>query len=268
VRRKGAYDGQGFKGGRGIEAALELVSVTKRFGRKDAVAGLSLRLEPGAFLGLLGRNGAGKSTTINLATGLLRPTEGGIRVLGLDLEANLLAVKRQIGVMPEELALLDRLTGAQYLRFVGRMYGLADEVIDARRGELFERLDLQPEPGLLICDYSYGMKKKLALSAALVHGPRLLFLDEPFEGIDPVTSRTIRQILEGLSRRGVTLVLTSHVLEIVEKLCPRVAILDEGRLCGHGTLEELRAQHGTTGSLEELFVSLMGGAKGGELSWL
>jgi ABC-2 type transport system ATP-binding protein len=251
-----------------IEAALELVSVTKRFGSKAAVAGLSLRLEPGAFLGLLGRNGAGKSTTINLATGLLRPTEGSIRVLGLDLEPNLLAVKRQIGVMPEELALLDRLTGPQYLRFVGRMYGLDDAVIDARRAELFERLDLQPEPGLLICDYSYGMKKKVALSAALVHGPRLVFLDEPFEGIDPVTSRTIRQILEGLSRRGVTLVLTSHVLEIVEKLCPRVAILDEGRLRGHGTLEELRAQHGTTGSLEELFVSLMGGAKGGELSWL
>jgi ABC-2 type transport system ATP-binding protein len=250
-----------------IEPALELVSVTKRFGGKTAVAELTLRLEPGAFLGLLGRNGAGKSTTLKMATGLLRPTEGVIRVLGLDLEPNLLAVKRQIGVMPEDLALLDRLTGPQYLRFVGRMYGLEDEVIDARRQELFERLDLQPEAGLLLGDYSYGMKKKVALTAALVHGPRLVFLDEPFEGIDPVTSRTIRQILEGLSRRGVTLVLTSHVLEIVEKLCPRVAILDEGRLRGHGTLEELRAEHGATGSLEELFVSLMGGAKGGELSW-
>jgi ABC-2 type transport system ATP-binding protein len=251
-----------------IEPALELTAVSKRFGTKRAVDALSLRLEPGAFLGLLGRNGAGKSTTIKMATGLILPTEGRIRVLGQDLEPHLLEVKRQIGVMPEDLALLDRLTGPQYLRFVGRMYGLEDEVIDRRREELFERLDLQPEPGLLIADYSYGMKKKAALSAALLHGPRLVFLDEPFEGIDPVTSRTIRQILESLRRRGVTLVLTSHVLEIVEKLCPLIAILDEGRLCGHGTLDELRAQHGATGSLEELFVSLMGGAKGGALSWL
>lgn len=251
-----------------MEPALEFVSVTRRFADKAAVAGLSLRLEPGAFLGLLGRNGAGKSTTLKLATGLLRPTEGSIRVLGLELEPNLLAVKRQIGVMPEEFALLDRLSGPQYLRFVGRMYGLEDERIDARRAELFERLDLQPEPRQLICDYSYGMKKKVALSAALIHGPRLVFLDEPFEGIDPVTSLTIRRILEGLSRSGVTLVLTSHVLEIVEKLCPSLAILDEGRLLAHGTLAQLRAEHGTASSLEELFVSLMGGAKGGELSWL
>ena len=189
-------------------------------------------------------------------------------MLGLDLEPNLLQVKRQIGVMPEDLALLDRLSGPQYLRFVGRMHRLEDELIDARREELFDRLDLKPAPGLLICDYSYGMKKKVALSAALLHAPRVVFLDEPFEGIDPVTSRTIRQILEALSRRGVTLVLTSHVLEIVEKLCPLVAILDEGRLRGYGSLDELRAQHGAAGSLEELFVSLMGGAKGGELSWL
>jgi ABC-2 type transport system ATP-binding protein len=251
-----------------IEPALELTSVSKRFGAKLAVDALNLRLEPGAFLGLLGRNGAGKSTTIKMATGLILPTEGRIRVLGKDLEPHLIEVKRQIGVMPEDLALLDRLSGPQYLRFVGRMYGLEDAVIDRRREELFERLDLAPEPGLLIADYSYGMKKKAALCAALLHGPRLVFLDEPFEGIDPVTSRTIRQILEGLSQRGVTLVLTSHVLEIVEKLCPLIAILDEGRLCGLGTLDELRAQHGATGSLEELFVSLMGGARSGELSWL
>lgn len=249
-------------------AVLKGDRLTKRFGGRTVVRGVNIEVGAGEIVGLLGRNGAGKSTTINLATGLLRPTEGSIRVLGLDLEPHLLEVKRQIGVMPEGLALLDRLTGPQYLRFVGRMYGLEDDVIDARRAELFERLDLAPEPGLLIADYSYGMKKKVALSAALVHGPRLVFLDEPFEGIDPVTSRTIRQILEGLSRRGVTLVLTSHVLEIVEKLCPRVAILDEGRLRGHGTLDELRAQHGAASSLEELFVSLMGGAKGGELSWL
>jgi ABC-2 type transport system ATP-binding protein len=236
-------------------------------GREDDGEQARVCLEPRAFLGLLGRNGAGKSTTIKMATGLLRPTEGSVRVLGLDLEPNLLAVKRQIGVMPEELALLDRVTGPQYLRFVGRMYGLEDDVIDARRGELFERLDLQPEPGLLIGEYSYGMKKKAALCAALVHGPRLVFLDEPFEGIDPVTSRTIRLILEGLSRRGVTLVLTSHVLEIVEKLCPRVAILDEGAL---------RPRHARRAARAAWRERQPGGAvriahrrgEGRELSWL
>lgn len=250
-----------------MAGALELTGVSKTFGATVALADLTLHVAQGAFLGLLGRNGAGKSTTLKIATGLIRPTAGSVRVLGLDLESNLLAVKRQIGVMPEEMALLDRLSGPQYLRFVGRMYALEDETIDHRRAELFDVLDLHPEPGTLLCDYSYGMKKKVALCAALLHRPRLLFLDEPFEGIDPVTSRTIRSMLEALRRRGATLVLTSHVLEIVEKTCTEVAILDGGRLRGAGTLEELRARHGGA-SLETLFVELMGGARTGDLSWL
>src|SRR6185436_4344740 len=163
--------------------ALELVDVTKRFGDKVAVDRVSLTLEAGAFLGLLGRNGAGKSTTLKM------------------------------------------LTGPQYLRFVGRMYGLADDVIDARTEELFAKLDLAPGPRLLVADYSFGMKKKIAFSAAMMHGPRVVFLDEPFEGIDPVTSRTIKDILVASRARGVTLVLTSHILEIVERLCPLVAVL-------------------------------------------
>lgn len=245
--------------------ALELASLTKRFGDKAAVEEVSLALEPGAFLGLLGRNGAGKSTTLKMVTGLLRPTSGRIRVLGQDLEADPIAVKRQIGAMPEDMALLDMLTGPQYLRFVGRMYGMPDALIDGRRAELFDTLDLDPGPKTLIADYSFGMKKKVALCAALLHGPRMVFLDEPFEGIDPVTSRTIKDILHTLQRRGVTLVLTSHILEVVERLCPLIAILDEGRLKGFGPLDELR-RGGE--SLEQLFVDLVGGTPKGELSWL
>lgn len=248
-----------------MDAALELVDLTKHFGDTRAVDGLSLRLEPGAFLGLLGRNGAGKSTTLKMVTGLLRPTSGRIRVLGLDLEADSLAIKRQIGAMPEDMALLDMLTGPQYLRFVGRMYGLDDAVIDRRASELFEKLDLQPGAKTLIADYSFGMKKKIAFCAALLHNPRLLFLDEPFEGIDAVTNRTIKDILQSLQQRGVTLVLTSHILEVVEKLCPLIAIIDEGRLKGFGRLEDLRQGNE---SLESLFVDLVGGARTGELSWL
>jgi ABC-2 type transport system ATP-binding protein len=245
--------------------ALELAGLTKRFGDKAAVDGLDLVLEPGAFLGLLGRNGAGKSTTLKMVTGLLKPTAGHIRVLGLDLETHGLEIKRRIGVMPEDMALLEFLTGPQYLRFVGRMYGLAEAVIDARRQELFDKLDLEPAPKTLVTDYSFGMKKKLALCAALIHGPQMVFLDEPFEGIDPVTSRTIKEILASLQARGVTLVLTSHIMEIVERLCPLIAILDEGRLKGFGPIEALRKDGG---SLEATFVDLVGGAQKGELSWL
>lgn len=245
--------------------ALELTDLTKRFGDTLAVDGLNLTLESGAFLGLLGRNGAGKSTTLKMITGLLKPTSGHIRVLGLDLEAEPLAVKRQIGAMPEDMALLDMLTGPQYLRFVGRMYGLEDAVIDGRAAELFEKLDLKPGAKTVIADYSFGMKKKIAFCAAVLHSPRILFLDEPFEGIDAVTNRTIKDILLGLQARGVTLVLTSHILEVVEKLCPQIAIIDEGRLKGAGRLEDLRQG---SESLESLFVDLVGGAQTGELSWL
>jgi ABC-2 type transport system ATP-binding protein len=251
-----------------MDFALELDSVTKKFGAKTAVDELTLQLEKGACLGLLGRNGAGKSTTLKLATGLMNPTAGTVRVLGMDYGRDDLAIKRRIGVMPEDSALLDRLTGTQYLYFVGRMYGLEEAVIARRQAELYEMLDLAPAPGALLCDYSYGMKKKIALSAALIHGPELVFLDEPFEGIDPLTSRTIKDIFLKLRQKGVTLVLTSHILEIVEKNCPLIAILDEGRLRGFGTMDELKARHGAAASLEALFLELMGGAKSGDLSWL
>ncbi len=245
--------------------ALELTALTKRFGEKTAVDALSLSIPQGSFLGLLGRNGAGKSTTLKMATGLLQPTSGTVRVLGLDMAQDPIAIKRQIGTMPEDMALLDMLTGPQYLRFVGRMYGLEDAVIDARAAELFEKLDLAPGAKTLIADYSFGMKKKIALCAAILHGPKLLFLDEPFEGIDAVTNRTIKDILLSLQSRGTTLVLTSHILDVVEKLCPLIAIIDEGRMKSYGTLEELRSGGE---SLESRFVDLVGGTRTGELSWL
>ncbi len=251
------------------ETALDIQAVTKTFGDKVAVNNLTLRLQPGDFLGLLGRNGAGKSTTLNMVCGLLQPTTGSIRVLGHDVQGDPLAAKRQIGIMPEGGGLMEHLTGTQYLYFVGRMYGLDDAVVDERRRELFDVLALDAEPGTLLVDYSTGMKKKVALSAALIHAPRLVLLDEPFEGVDPVSARTIREILAGLRAKGVTLVLTSHVLEIVEKLCSTIAILDAGELLGHGSLDEIRSRlaGGADDSLEALFVELMGGARSGSLSW-
>jgi len=245
-------------------AAIVLSHVTKRLGDKVAVHDLSLTVEAGAFLGLLGRNGAGKSTTLKMLTGLLEPTSGSIRLLDQTFDEGALAIKRRIGVMPEDMALLEMLTGPQYLRFVGRMYGLEDDVIDARRAELFDTLDLAPGARTVIADYSFGMKKKVALCAAILHSPEVLFLDEPFEGIDPVTSRTIKDILGALRRHGTTILLTSHILEIVEKLCEEIAILEKGELLGRGTLEDLRKG----ASLEAAFVELVGGARVGELSWL
>lgn len=248
-----------------MPAALELRHVTKRFGQKVAVDDLSLTIEEGEFVGLLGKNGAGKSTTIKMATGLLEPSSGSITVLGLDLARNALEVRRRMGVMPEDMALLELLTGPQYLRFVGRMYGLPDSLIDSRAQELFDTLDLRPGARTLAADYSFGMKKKLALCSALLHSPRLVFLDEPFEGIDAVTNRTIKDILLGLQRKGVTVVLTSHILEVVERLCPRIAIIDDGKLKAFGTPDELGRGNGT---LESLFVGLVGGEQKGTLSWL
>jgi ABC-2 type transport system ATP-binding protein len=247
-------------------AVLSFENVTKRFGAKVAVDNLTFSLEPGSFVGLLGRNGAGKSTSIKLATGLMEPTSGRITVLGHQMSGDALEARRLIGVMPEDMALLDMLSGPQYLRFAGRLYGLEDAVLDRRTAELFETLDLKPLGNTVVADYSFGMKKKLALCAALIHSPKLLFLDEPFEGIDAITNRTIKDILLSLQKKGVTLVLTSHILEVVEKLCPLVAIIDDGRLKGFGTLSELKS---SDESLEQYFVGLVGQPeKKAELSWL
>ena len=221
--------------------AIETFALTRRFGDFLAVDRVDLRVEAGQFYGFLGPNGAGKSTTIKMLTGLLAPSEGTIRILGEDLTRNSAELKRQIGVVPEGMALFGRLTASEYLRFVGRMYGLDKSTTLQRTRELLEFMSLAGEGNKLVTDFSHGMQKKLALAAAVIHGPRVLFLDEPFEGVDAVAAGTLKQMLQRMTAHGVTIFLTSHVLEIVERLCTHIGIIHRGQLVAQGSLDELRA---------------------------
>ena len=263
--------------------AIATEKLTRQFGDLTAVQDVNLRVAPGQFFGFLGPNGAGKSTTIKMLTGLLAPTSGRIEILGLDFAREMVRVKRQIGVVPEGLALFGRLTGAEYLTFVGRMYGIDRETTAKRTGELLEFMQLANEPRKLVTDYSHGMQKKLALAAAVIHGPKILFLDEPFEGVDAIAAGTLKAMLQRMIARGATIFLTSHVLEIVERLCSHVAIIHRGQLVAQGSLEELRAgveaqaASANAGSntqgrltLEEIFLYTVGGTRPAEqeLSWL
>lgn len=259
------------------ETAILTEKLTRRFGQLTAVDGIDLRVAAGEFFGFLGPNGAGKSTTIKMLTGLLAPTSGRMELLGLDFATQSLEVKRQIGVVPEGMGLFDRLTGSEYLNFVGRMYGLDKETTRKRSEELLEFMQLADRPKAMIADYSHGMQKKLALAAAVIHGPRILFLDEPFEGVDALAAGALKALLGRMTARGATIFLTSHVLEIVERLCSHVAIIHQGRLVAQGSLEQLRAgvpgEGGTKSTLEDIFVSIVGqsGAQRAqleELSWL
>jgi ABC-2 type transport system ATP-binding protein len=260
--------------------AVETAALVRRFGDFVAVENLNLSVRRGSFFGFLGPNGAGKSTTIKMLTGLLAPTSGRISVLGRDLALDPLAVKRRIGVVPEDLNLFERLTGAEMLAFTGRMYGLEKAEIAQRSPELLDLMDLRDEPRKLIVEYSHGMKKKLSLACALIHRPEILFLDEPFEGIDAIASRTLKDLLSRLTARGLTVFLTSHVLEIVERLCTDIGIIAQGKLLAVGSLDELRKgikleddeQHDGPISLEEYFIHVVGGERNtGEeevLQWL
>ena len=252
-----------------MSVVIETTGLTRDFGKFRAVNELNLRVESGRFYGFLGPNGAGKSTTIKMLTGLLAPTAGTMRILGEDLgdPARALAIKRRIGVVPENLALFDNLTAREYLTFVGRMYLLPRDTVRARAGELLAMMDLAHEEKKLTLEFSHGMKKKLSLAAALIPNPDLLFLDEPFEGVDAVASRVLRDTLKQCVARGATVFLTSHVLEIVEKLCSDVGIIAAGKLVHQGTMEELR-RDGT--SLEDKFLAVVGGdaREVQKLSWL
>ena len=252
-----------------MNAAIETANLTRDFGSFRAVNQLNLRVEAGRFYGFLGPNGAGKSTTIKMLTGLLGPTSGSIQILGEDISDPkcALAVKQRIGVVPENLALFDNLTAREYLIFIGRMYLLPREIVRERSEELLTMMDLVKDEKKLTLEFSHGMKKKLSLAAALIPNPNLLFLDEPFEGVDAVASRVLRDTLKQCVARGATVFLTSHVLEIVEKLCTDVGIIARGQLVHQGTMDELRRDGS---SLEDKFISVVGeeGHETQKLSWL
>jgi len=254
--------------------SIETCSLQRRFGNFEAVKDLNLQVPQGSFFGFLGPNGAGKSTTIKMLTGLLRPSQGKVLVLGQDIWQASVELKRKIGVVPEKLHLFERLTGPEYLEFVGAMYGMRAELIQQRRSELLELMELSERTDLMIADYSHGMRKKLALAAALIHNPQVLFLDEPFEGVDAVSAKVLRQLLQDLTARQVTVFLTSHILEVVEKLCDHLAIIHQGRLIATGPLKEIMARLSGnlpvgTASLEDAFIQIVGQRSSThQLSWI
>lgn len=249
-----------------MDYIVETRGLTRHFGTFCAVAGVGLRVEPGAFYGFLGPNGAGKSTTIKMLTGLLAPSSGRVMLCGKDLYADGPAIKQRLGVVPEDLALFENLTAREYLTFIARMYRVPKQSIAPRCEELLGLMGLDGSAKTLVLEFSHGMRKKLALAAALIHDPELLFLDEPFEGIDAIASRTIRTVLDRFVKRGGTIFLTSHILEIVEKLCSHIGIIHKGALIRQGTLAEL--SQGTT--LESAFVDAVGDSDQGtvRLAWL
>jgi ABC-2 type transport system ATP-binding protein len=248
------------------EPALALRGLTKRFDTVPAVDGIDLDVPAGSFFGLLGPNGAGKTTTLNMAVGLLRPDAGRAFVLGRDVWRDPLAAKRLLGTLPDGVRLFDRLTGPELLEYTGLLRGMDRAVIAERSRDLLDVLDLAGAERTLVVDYSAGMAKKIALAAALLHAPRLLVLDEPFEAVDPVSAALIRDILTRYVTGGGTVIFSSHVMAVVERLCDRVAILARGEIKAVGTLDEVRGDRG----LEETFVELVGGrtATGSELAWL
>lgn len=245
---------------------LALRELTKRFGQKLAVDRLSLDVPHGTMFGLLGPNGAGKTTTLSMATGLLRPDAGTAFIDGVDVWADPPSAKARMGVLPDGVRLFDRLTGAELLRYHGLLRGLPEADVVSRAAELLAALDLTEAGSTLVIDYSAGMRKKIGLACALIHAPRLLLLDEPFEAVDPVSGETIREILRGFVASGGTVVLSSHVMELVESLCDRIAIVAEGRVLATGTLDEVRQGQ----PLQRRFLDLVGThALGAEsLSWL
>jgi ABC-2 type transport system ATP-binding protein len=238
------------------DLAVDARGLVKRFGNFTALNGLDLQIPRGAFYAYLGPNGAGKSTSLTILTGVYGPDAGSIQLLGMDAVKQPMEVKRRIGMVPEELSLFERLTGRQYLTFCGRMYGLSGDEAAARAVELLELTELTYKAGALVAEYSKGMRRRLAIAAALIHAPELVFLDEPFEGIDVLAAGVIRELLRELSRRGVTLLLTTHVLEIAERLATHAGIIRGGRMLDQGPVQELIQRHDAS-SLEAVFEKLI-----------
>ncbi|MGW4625194.1 ABC transporter ATP-binding protein [Streptomyces rubiginosohelvolus] len=255
-------------GAQEMRPAVRVQGLWKRFGEQVAVAGIDLDLPAGKFIGLVGPNGAGKTTTLSMVTGLLRPDMGKIEVAGHDVWTDPVEVKSRIGVLPEGLRLFERLSGRELLAYNGRLRGLPGDEVDKRATQLLDVLDLAGSQHKLVVDYSTGMRKKIGLAAALLHNPEVLFLDEPFEGVDPVSAQTIRGVLERYTRSGATVVFSSHVMELVESLCDWVAVMAAGRIKAQGTLAEVR---GDAPSLQNAFLELVGAGgrdNGDSLDWL
>ncbi len=258
----------------GTDTAYAVVTrdLVRVFGQKAAVNHLNLAVRGGEFFGFLGPNGAGKSTTIKMLTGLLRPSSGDVWVSGIDVWRDPLQARARMGVLPEYLNLYERLSGREFVTFAGHMYGVPDADVRKRTEELMQVLDLVDDANKLIVDYSVGMRKKVALAAAIIHRPHVLFLDEPFEGIDPVSSRVIRDILHDLTRRGTTIFFSSHIMEVVEHLATRVGIINQGVLVAEGTIQELRQRasgDNKDASLEDIFLNVIGARnENHNLSWL
>jgi len=264
-----SYDANGQTGAYRLKKppAVVIDGLTKRFGDFTAVDNISLAVPEGEFFGFLGPNGAGKSTTIKVLVGLITASYKNIRIAGCDLRSEPLKVKANIGVMLEEPHLYDRLTSREYLQFIGRMYGLAPGETDLRTEELLALMDLEDAANKMIIDYSTGMRKKTVLAAAMIHNPKVLFLDEPFGGIDPIASRKIKDVMNRLVRHKVTIFFSSHVMELVEKLCTSVAIIHHGQIHFHAPMSEIRASGRT---LEDVFVEIAGDGhmETEELSWI
>lgn len=251
-----------------VEAApvIEINNLRKVYGSKAAVDGLTLRVPGGCFFGFLGPNGAGKTTTIKMLMGLAPPTAGSIALLGLPMPERSLEIRQQIGLVPDESLLFDHLSGGEFIEFVGRIYGLDRGVARERARELLGLFELDSARNKLISEYSKGMRKRVAMAAALIHRPKLFLMDEPFEGVDAVGARLMKDILLEQVRHGATIFLTSHVLEVVERLCDRVAIIRDGRLVLNGSMKELRGEAST---LEDAFVRAVGFERPVEtLDWL
>ncbi|MFG2037862.1 ABC transporter ATP-binding protein [Dactylosporangium sp. NPDC048998] len=250
-----------------MRQALEICGLGKRFGDKVAVDGIDLAVPQGSFFGLVGQNGAGKTTTLAMAVGLLRPDRGTARIFGADVWADPRRAKALVGVLPDGLAMPERLTGREVLTYLGLLRGLPKDVVAERAAELLTVLELDDAGSTLVIEYSTGMRKKIGLATALLHAPRLLVLDEPFEAVDPVSAAAIKTMLRGFVAGGGSVVLSSHVMALVEQLCDHVAVVDKGKVVAAGALDEVRGAR----SLEETFVGLVGGertAVKGELSWL
>lgn len=246
--------------------SVEARGLWKRYDEAVAVAGIDLAVPKGCFYGLVGPNGAGKTTTIRMMTGLLRPDAGGVRIEGFDVWTDPPAAKARIGVLPDDFALYERLSGVELLTYTGLLRGLAPDLVASRTGELLDVLNLAEARDILVIDYSTGMRKKVALAAALLHGPQVLFLDEPFESVDPVATRTIRQVLERFADAGGTVIFSSHVMEVVERVCDRVAVIARGQVVAEGTVDDLRDGR----RLEDVFIDLVGGREAADsvLGWL